>query len=36
MDWTIFMLVFTIFITTAYVANRLHCSNPVRNSNKLM
>ena len=36
MDWTIFMLVFTIFIVTAYVANRLHGHNPVRNEKELM
>ena len=36
MDWTIFMIVFSIFIITAYVANRLHCYNPARNRNELL
>jgi hypothetical protein len=36
MDWIIFMVVFTIFITTAYVVNRFHCADAVRNKNEMM
>ena len=36
MDWIVFTIVFTIFIVTAYVANRLHCHNPVRNNNEML
>ncbi len=36
MDWSIFLIVFAIFIMTAYVANRLHCSDAKRNHNEMM
>jgi hypothetical protein len=36
MDWNIFVAVFGIFMMTAYVANRLHCTDTKRNRNEMM